>query len=653
MAISTDLMTNPYIVDVVPFERTFGAALPGRDTLAEIHPPANRGFPRNWVPKFLFTGLEEVNLLEMRRPDGREVTWFLNPDLVYLTDDPSALDEAIIRTAQSHVDRIWHELWEEVVCGRVGTAHSMAAAFATVNHESFRALLQRTGAPAYDARDRPVHLLSETSEDGQEISPRAAHGSTVLDVATMIQSLKPPVIELAIAAARKGRFTFPSPVDGKDLECEAAFILGSVTFAYRFRDPRYDLTFFVIATQPFQRFLAFYFPDTGETYIADREARDFLREHQPGLPLSGTFIRHLTDYGTEAYVYSQSASKTLGFIFGHHHLGHHLWQDLTGICMLSDQLRPNQIPETSIVGSKATEMFGRVDDLFPAFGGKINRDYPNHDLAIRHAYRNATLMMSPTGFFVPRRLGDRIKEYWTGSSECTKEAKKLRMYQHLHVPIILIGLRVENRTIVDFTKFCIDLVVLIRRNTLGAVVILDGHSAIATEQGEFVYTSHMEDSAIEPPIVVERRIGQAVKDYLQARPHGRPILLEETTGLPMSTSVFWSCHCDFFIAPWGAGLAKYRWIANKPGLILASHRDVLARHDLDIYQNPGIMENPYPVRLLDGDAVEDVPEFESTIPRQDDSRMNFRANLDAVERELIALLTECAPWSPGRTRSSP
>ena len=35
---------------------------------------------------------------------------------------------------------------------------------------------------------------------------------------------------------------------------------------------------------------------------------------------------------------------------------------------------------------------------------------------------------------------------------------------------------------------------------------------------------------------------------------------------------------------WGAGLAKYRWVCNKPGLLLTGEWNLRHREDLHIYR---------------------------------------------------------------------
>jgi hypothetical protein len=81
-----------------------------------------------------------------------------------------------------------------------------------------------------------------------------------------------------------------------------------------------------------------------------------------------------------------------------------------------------------------------------------------------------------------------------------------------------------------------------------------------------------------------------------------------TVGSPLATSIYWILQSQFFIAPWGAALAKYRWVCNKPGFVVTNRFNISGpTGDLGIYHEPEFMENPSPMKIIPLDGVLEVP----------------------------------------------
>nr|WP_321986423.1 hypothetical protein [uncultured Lichenicoccus sp.] len=56
---------------------------------------------------------------------------------------------------------------------------------------------------------------------------------------------------------------------------------------------------------------------------------------------------------------------------------------------------------------------------------------------------------------------------------------------------------------------------------------------------------------------------------------------------------------------WGAGLAKYRWVCNRPGLVLSNRWNLLHRQDLGIYDQPRYQEGGTALRFVDATCITD------------------------------------------------
>ncbi|WP_409726032.1 hypothetical protein [Pseudorhodoplanes sp.] len=159
------------------------------------------------------------------------------------------------------------------------------------------------------------------------------------------------------------------------------------------------------------------------------------------------------------------------------------------------------------------------------------------------------------------------------------------------------------------------------------------------------------DNAGADYIDAEKRI---VTQFLQITPDSR-VKVIDLIGRPMAESLIWIAQADLFISVYGAGLTKYRWICNKPGLALTGRWNLLHRGDLRIYHDPEFMEDPAPMLMPDPQDVEDVPDaklLRHDILHPEASQMNFRMNTEAVLRHLRKLLKHQVPHSADR-RNNP
>ncbi len=90
---------------------------------------------------------------------------------------------------------------------------------------------------------------------------------------------------------------------------------------------------------------------------------------------------------------------------------------------------------------------------------------------------------------------------------------------------------------------------------------------------------------------------------------------------------------------WGAGLAKYRWICNKPGFVITSHWNLTQRPDLNIYDHPGLMENPSPMYWLEPEMVTDCPEAACAMPNGNHPQWaNFTIAEKPTINQIVSLL---------------
>ena len=108
----------------------------------------------------------------------------------------------------------------------------------------------------------------------------------------------------------------------------------------------------------------------------------------------------------------------------------------------------------------------------------------------------------------------------------------------------------------------------------------------------------------------------------------------------MSTSLAWTMACDCFVSIWGASLAKYRWVGNRPGYVLSSRYNLLHRSDLHIYDAPAYMESPTPLRFVAPDCIVDDPRAAQLVPvgAGQPSFVNFHVDIARVLPEILQVI---------------
>jgi hypothetical protein len=635
-------MSLPTILQVRTQVGSFGCTLPRHGFSAiKMNGEAVTELSPGWKAVQIYTAFNSVLLLELHHTGGLQTLWYLDASLNYLANTIEGLEEDVRTDLLKQVRTISHVVARSILCQPTVMLDDRVHGFLALGDQTrydlvTSALSQSAGKP--DAFGPPSTLVSVHELTDEGIFKACGDNRVPLSIGALRFILAQSMLGLAPAAIGKGALRLPSPFSGRPTVCDAALPLAGITVAYRFVDEVADSVFFVIATELFVRTIAVYLPAMGICFTTDKSTAIFLEHHRPGLPIEEPLIRHILTYAGMLVPYLQRKDKRFVTVFEHHHLGHHLWQELTGTLELVRHVAVERLPELYVINAEATEMFGRYDDLFPEYIGKVNRSCTSWDQFVRATYNHGLVPLCPTGCYVQKELGHRIVALAERSPGVANDRALLRGARQLKLPIVLIGLRVENRTIVDLRKFCVEVIEFIATQADGLLVIIDGHNIAPSVGQPLFFTSHFEALAAKPPVEVETEIvAQLRREFGSGK-----VLVHDTIGASMAKSIFWSNNCDFFVAPWGAGLAKYRWVANKPGLILAGEEYLRHGLDMHIYIADNTLEAPTPVHVLDIQYVKDVPNGSSLIPLPEASRRNYHVDFRGVAAELSKLLADYA-----------
>jgi hypothetical protein len=136
---------------------------------------------------------------------------------------------------------------------------------------------------------------------------------------------------------------------------------------------------------------------------------------------------------------------------------------------------------------------------------------------------------------------------------------------------------------------------------------------------------------------VEQEILEAIRLVYTGRDD---VEIISTVGSTMAETVFWCNRSLLFITAFGGGLAKYRWVCNRPGLIVRGEnfeRDAGPRR-LHIFDARRNMESPTPVVFFSPDDVEDDPSAPLLIDLPSPGRVNYRVKPGRVRLRVIEAL---------------
>lgn len=381
-------------------------------------------------------------------------------------------------------------------------------------------------------------------------------------------------------------------------------------------------------------FIGLYDARAGEMYVGPGDAV-WLTPHLFAT-VAADLTAHARRYGDILAPYLARADHRLTAVFRDPpHLGHQLYNELGGLEELigprAGQSRP---PAVMILGDEGAEVYGPTEALFPEMLGSVHHT-PGDWRA--EAYKRGFCGGRFTSEYVSAAMRARIICRATTSQDVRPDLEVIKDLKARNRPVIILGLRVENRTLTDLPGFLRSLATEIAGRWSNAVLVIDGHNARASGSPE-VYANAL--ACKRDPFEFEKEISADL------RAHCRNLGLDliDLIGAPMARSVLWSAQATAFVAPWGAGLAKYRWIGNCPGVVLSNSWNAVHRSDFHIYSDSSVMEAPSPVLTLDASLVRDDHDVENLLmSHPPDQPSEGALNFEVDVPDVIDLLSKLMP----------
>ena len=587
-----------------------------------------------WSPTVVLQGPAEVCVLGLKHENGHTAVWFLDQAFRFFTNTVGELSPAAMHELRQALRDATAAVWQQLICaGHADLGDSARELFSYIG-PLIREMAEDVGKQVIP----PLRVVLLENAADLAIIDEVGSGTAAKPASTpIVQGLFARDFLLdVVSTIADGRLTIPSPIDGAPLSTDIAFSLNPSTLAYKFYDERNDAVFFLVSAHWRAALTALYFPSSGLLIFQNQRCRNDLLGFIGGKPDIALF-RHATEHVLELDAYLRAPMRSVAILYIQEHLGHHLYNELGGLDLVVRSIPPQKLPNILLINAFKSEMYGPVDRIYPEVAGRIDRTPRNPFLLARHAYANRLCLVRPTDDYVPRGLAQRIIQHLEADPKIVPHRDHHAALETKGFATVMLGLRVENRTLADPVGFfCEAIDVLIER--LGKVtIVIDGHDAVVTADGLRMYESHGETIAARSVLDAENEILDAVKNRYAGR---NDIEIVSTVGATMAVTVFWCSRSCLFITPWGAGLAKYRWLCNRPGLVVGGHRFLRYGEHLNthLYDAREFMEAPTRVVFFSPDDVVDDPDAPMLIGLGDAQRVNYRVQPGAVRPRVLQVL---------------
>ena len=322
---------------------------------------------------------------------------------------------------------------------------------------------------------------------------------------------------------------------------------------------------------------------------------------------SDRFARYLSAAASEVMVSEDAMS----------HIGHYVWNIVSGWTPLFGAVAAAEVD--TLTSFPGWNVFGGVTALYPeqvGRAGRVLRPASETELFDTMLERRA-LSLTLVDRFVTQDAADRIVTWSRG--HCREgfgaEADGLRAASW---PLLMVTIRTGNRAWVEQEAGYIQIIGALSARYPRLGIVIDGLNAGMEQAG------HSPMSAEE-----EGRIAAAI---IGACPGVR---FNNSIGCLPQESIVLAEMVDAFIAPVGAGLAKTRWVANKPGVAF-SNRTFMAPGSYDGFLYDGFREGQQPgsMRYVGAEHITDKRDpFET-----DAGRRNFSVAWEVIYGMTLNML---------------
>jgi tetratricopeptide (TPR) repeat protein len=316
----------------------------------------------------------------------------------------------------------------------------------------------------------------------------------------------------------------------------------------------------------------------------------------------------------KSYLSNQTKKPTLVVAF-HTNIGHHIWDELTGI----EYLCKREIVSNYYFFVGGYEYFS-IEDIFPEISSNCITHYDDV-ISSKETYsifqtileKNHFVFRLGTGFMNDNLL-NRIKQ--TSIKNCSQEFLAQVKDIKRHFPIILIQIRAHSRVWLNQVEAIASIINNLYLNYPHLAVVFDGWSLTGKEDAS---------SGSWLAIEKEKMLMAEIMDKIPSN-----IKIYSSIGSTVDETVAWTLNVDLHISPLGAGVTFPVWIAHKPG-VLHAHTAGLAAWGKPFYVNlhqQRFLETFQPQVLVPDDSVENFENF------------NYKCDWQVIYKEVLNMIKE-------------
>ena len=231
-------------------------------------------------------------------------------------------------------------------------------------------------------------------------------------------------------------------------------------------------------------------------------------------------------------------------------ISHHMLNDLAGIQRFyPNGIKTLQQADKFLVGPY--EYFGKIDEIFPDIPSDrvLRITEKEYSKIPQEVLKNNYLALKLGDNFVLEDLAERMYNYSLG--KCTEPfLSEVAKAKH-NFPLLWITIRAGSRAWISQVEGIANILKKLSLEFPKLGVVFDGVNYIAGE------------TAISKELAVVDEIANLIPK--------QKISVYNSIGCMTYESVVWAKAIDFYIAPFGSGLTKVTYIANKPGIVHTNH----------------------------------------------------------------------------------
>lgn len=345
------------------------------------------------------------------------------------------------------------------------------------------------------------------------------------------------------------------------------------------------------------------------------------------LNLMNIFLNHICNHYFDLKEYFLAPNKKTVAVFRNSHIGHNLWNDLTGLDRLADNSFEN-ISEIILYGGEKHEVYAPIYKLvnIPEKVAVNRNILTNGDLA-PYIYKNKLYAVRIADDYIKESLANNIIKYSNLEYQHIKKNKDTLT--------VVVGLRFENRTWANQVEGVLTICKHLTSKYLNVVVIIDGHDYSGHSMVKVSSHLETESSAL---LSKEKSLFEDLQLHLN---NDDNIKIITSIDNDIREAITLINSADFFVSPWGAGLAKYKWICNKPGIVFTNNWNIEHKGDLHIYDQEQYRENAIASRYLNTSYISDldVKEANTIIPLgMEKAYSNFVVDVVGLISEIDKLI---------------